>query len=117
MSDMKVQTGTKFYYPDVMVSCGAFDPESKCETAPVVIIEVLSDSTEAKDRLEKLVAYQALPSLKEYVLVAQDKVKVEIFRREDKEWQIESCAPGDEFRLDSIDFRCPIEVIYEDVAK
>ncbi len=116
MSDMKVQIGTKFYYPDVMVVCGEFDPTAKFETAPVLILEVLSESTEAKDRLEKLVAYQKLPSLQEYVLVAQDKVKIECYRRNDDAWQIESYSHGDECRFVSVNYRCPIETIYEDIV-
>lgn len=115
MSDMKVQIGTKFYYPDVMVACGEFDPTAKFETSPVLIIEILSESTEARDRLEKLVAYQRLSSLKEYVLVAQDKVQVEIYQRDGDSWQIEYNTYGDECLFNSVNYRCPIETIYEDV--
>ena len=74
MSDMKVRVGDDFYYPDVLVSCTA-GGHDYYETAPVLVIEVLSPATERQDRLEKRLAYQRLPSLKEYVLIAQDKCR------------------------------------------
>ena len=61
MSDMKVQVGDVFYYPDVMAVCEPVDPDSLFQTRPVLLVEVLSGSTESKDRLEKLVAYQSIP--------------------------------------------------------
>ena len=115
MSDMKVLTANVFYYPDVMVVCGEGDPNALYQTKPVLLAEVLSNSTEAKDRLEKLVAYQSLPSLKEYVLISQDKVHVDIYRRLDDGWEIESLSYGDTVHLASMSFRAPVEKFYEDV--
>ncbi|MEP7037511.1 MAG: Uma2 family endonuclease [Acidobacteriota bacterium] len=87
-SDVKVRVESyrKFYYPDVLVICG--EPEfykKRTDTIvnPILIVEVLSDSTEAKDRGEKFAAYQTLENLQEYILVSQDKAKVEQFKRED----------------------------------
>lgn len=113
--DMKVRVGDVFYYPDVMVICGTPEPTALFQTSPIILIEVLSDSTEAKDRLEKLVAYQSLPSLKEYVLLAQDKVRADVYRREGDGWQLETLGVGDTFRLASVNFSVPIEKVYEDV--
>jgi Uma2 family endonuclease len=117
MSDMKVQADTRFYYPDVMVSCGDLKPTATYESAPVLIVEVLSESTEAKDRLEKLVAYQSISSLTEYVLIAQDKMQVEIYLRDETNWSRRICSYGDTLRFESIEFECPIEQIYEDVVQ
>ena len=115
MSDMKVQAGTRFYYPDVMVSCGKLHPTATYESAPVLIVEVLSESTEARDRLEKLVAYQSISSLTEYVLVSQDKIQVETYLRGEPGWSRTICSYGDRLHLESIGFECQIERIYEDV--
>jgi Uma2 family endonuclease len=114
-SDMKVRVGDVFYYPDVMVVCGTPEPTALFQTSPVILAEVMSDSTEAKDRLEKLVAYQSLPSLNEYVLLAQDKVRADVYRRENDGWQLESLGIGDVLRLASVTFSAPIEKVYEDV--
>ena len=115
MSDMKVQTDESFYYPDVMVVCSPVDPGSLYQTQPVLIVEVLSPSTESRDRLEKLVAYQSIPSLKEYLLVSQDKVAVDIYRRDKDTWQLESLSHGDSIRLESLNYQADIEIFYEDV--
>ncbi len=116
MSDMKVQVEKVFYYPDVMVVCSPVDPESLFQSAPVLLVEVLSKSTEAKDRLEKLVAYQSLPTVKEYVLVSQDKVSIDIYRRREDGWQLESLSYGDRVKLVSVDFETDAETFYEDVV-
>jgi len=114
-SDMKVRSGEVFYYPDVMVSCGALSPEDRFVTDPKLIIEVLSPSTESKDRLEKLVMYQNIPNLQEYVLVSQDKVSIEIYRRNDEVWNIVSFVPKDNLEFKSIGLSLPIETVYEDI--
>jgi len=112
-SDMKIRVDQVFYYPDIVVTCGELDPAARYLSEPVLIAEVLSPSTEAKDRLEKMVSYQSLPSLKEYLLVAQDQVHVEVVRRVDGGWQIEICSYGDRLNLESVALDVPVEAIYE----
>src|SRR5271166_5473431 len=81
MSDMRLcvsPTGL-YTYPDVMALCGEplfQNDEVKTLLNPTMIVEVLSDSTESYDRGRKFGHYRRLPSLREYVLVAQDEVKV-----------------------------------------
>ncbi len=70
MSDMKVRVQDQFYYPDVLVTREPWDKNALYQTQPVLIIEVLSESTEQKDRFHKRAAYQTLDSLKEYMIVA-----------------------------------------------
>lgn len=81
--DIKVRvTKNVYYYPDVLVSCEK-DPENPYfRNAPILIIEVTSPSTEHIDRREKLIFYQQIPSVQEYVVVAQDKINVEVHRRQ-----------------------------------
>ncbi len=91
-TDVKVQVESylKFYYPDVLVICGKpvfFQKRNDTIVNPVLIAEVLSDSTEAKDRGEKMLAYRTLESLQEYVLVSQSKPIVEqYFKNTDGNW-------------------------------
>lgn len=72
-SDMKVrvEAANRFYYPDVMVCCGPVDaePDDHYETAPELIVEVLSPGTAATDDGEKRINYQTLPSLTDYLLL------------------------------------------------
>jgi len=94
MNDLrvKVQEIDKYTYPDIVVVCGDIELEknSGMETLlnPMVIIEVLSDSTEAYDRGVKFHHYQLTPSLQEYILVSQNSCLVERFvRSNDGEWR------------------------------
>lgn len=109
MSDMKVRVEDAFYYPDVVVVCGTIDVGASYQTVPTLVVEVLSESTEARDRLEKRLAYQSLESLKEYVLVTQDKMRVEIYRRVEDGWQLETYSYGDRVRFASIKHEVAIE--------
>lgn len=93
-SDMKVHTLsesiTKYSYPDVVATCGKEQFEDENTTVllnPLLIIEVLSDSTEAYDRGLKFFHYQLIPSLREYLLVAQAYCRVEhYYRQADQQW-------------------------------
>lgn len=114
ISDFKVRIDDIFYYPDVLVSCGA-GGHDYYETAPVLIVEVLSPSTENRDRMEKRFTYQRLDSLKEYVLIAQDNMLAEVHRRIEGGWEIECFDEHDDLRLESVDLSVPMAEIYQDV--
>jgi Uma2 family endonuclease len=87
-SDLKVRipNSKRFFYPDVSVVCGDTkfaDDERDIILNPVLIVEVLSDSTAAYDRGKKFLSYQQIESLREYLLIAQDEFLVEHFVRQD----------------------------------
>ena len=88
---MKVQISKepeeRYYYPDVFVTCSETDRDRHAKSEPILIIEVLSPSTERTDRIEKRDAYKLLPSVMEYVLVEQDFPFVEIYRRRSNWWR------------------------------
>ena len=121
-NDMRVKTGPKgaYFYPDVVVFCG--DPEVEDNVFdtllnPTVVIEVLSPSTEVYDRGEKFRHYQELASLQEYILVSQDKVRVEQYRLLKTQWvQTELHALEDVLPLASIGCELPLQDIYRRVA-
>jgi Uma2 family endonuclease len=117
-SDMRLRldAGSAYYYPDVMVVCGAQDNDPMFKTAPCLIAEVMSPTTEAIDRREKLVAYQKLPSLREYVLIAQDDVRVEVYQRfTPREWGLTTLGPGDSLELKCLPMVFPVNDIYAGV--
>jgi Uma2 family endonuclease len=92
-SDMRVRIPTTglFTYPDVVVVCGIpkfEDDELDTLLNPTILIEVLSSSTEKYDRGTKALYYRSIPSLQEYVLIAQDNVQVEHYRRQEGQWGI-----------------------------
>ena len=91
MADMRVKVSeTGLYtYPDVVVACGKVgfeDEHTDTLLNPTVVIEVLSPSTEAYDRGLKFSHYRRLPSLQDYLLIAQDRVSVEHFARREGQW-------------------------------
>lgn len=119
MSDVKVriEAADAFYYPDVVVSCEPANPRDLFLKAPVLVVEVLSPSTENIDRREKLLNYQKLPSLKEYVLVSPDEIRVEVYRhRGTLLGEVEIHGPADEsVVLTSVEARLPLAEIYAGV--
>jgi Uma2 family endonuclease len=119
MADAKVGVSERgpFHYPDVMVTCDERDRRAiRVIYYPCLIVEVLSPSTEAKDRGKKFQNYRRISTLKEYVLISSEQKVIECFRLNEKGvWELYTYSEGDEFELKSVDFRCPIELVYEDV--
>lgn len=115
ISDMKVRAGAAFYYPDVVVTCQPIAPDALYVEEPSFIAEVLSESTEARDRLEKWIAYRTLESLREYVLIAQDRPAVEVYRRTARGWDQLSFGPDEELELVSVDLHVPMREIYAEL--
>jgi Uma2 family endonuclease len=119
-TDMKVRIEARsiFYYPDIIVTCDERDKIYREDFVrhPNLIIEVLSGKTEAFDRGDKFADYKLINSLTEYVLVSQNQAIVERFYRESIDrWIPHIYRADDEIYLASIDFRCAIDRLYEDV--
>ena len=105
-----------FYYPDVVVSCHPTGVQHQFVLLPTLIVEVLSPSTETTDRREKKMNYRQVQTLEEYVLVAQDRREVTIFRRATG-WQGEIfTAPESLIEFRSVKQAMTVAAIYEDVA-
>jgi Uma2 family endonuclease len=121
-SDMRVQVGPDFYtYPDVVVVCGEPKfPDARTDIVlnPMLIIEILSPSTERYDRGFKASHYRKMPSLRELVIVAQEEPSVEIYRRQpSNEWLLSEAVGLDSTcRFDSVECTIPTAHIYERVT-
>ncbi|HPQ96548.1 MAG TPA: Uma2 family endonuclease [Thiolinea sp.] len=122
IADMKVrlEKDNLFFYPDVMVSCDPADqsPDHKyAKQHPKLIIEVLSPSTEDRDRGSKFLHYRTLPSLQEYILVDPERYYVEIFRRQNgADWLLTTHTGVDaRLSLHSIGLEVMLADWYEDV--
>ena len=121
-SDMKVKVEgvSPFKYPDVVVVCGKpemHDAKKDLLLNPLVIIEVLSPSTEAVDRGEKFDLYQAIPSLKYYVLIAQERSSVTVMtRKANNRWDLELITDRDaSLTIPDLDCQIPLREIYDRV--
>lgn len=117
-SDVKVfvAASNRSTYPDASVVCGRVETaeiDAEAIVNPVVLVEVLSDSTEGYDRGEKFRHYRRLESLREYVLVSQREPLVEVWRREGDLWRPVEHGPGDDVRLASVDAAFPVDALYD----
>ena len=122
-NDMRVRTSPmgSYFYPDVVVVCGEPQFEDNVFDTllnPILVIEVLSPSTEAYDKGEKFLQYQELTSLQEYILVSQDRVRIEQYRLLKAQWvQTELSALEDVLSLTSIGCELPLQDIYRRVPE
>ncbi len=120
IADMKVRVeqADAFYYPDLFVTCDPADGREKLfKRNPTLVVEVLSDSTAAFDRGTKFAHYRRLASLREYVLIEPERPAIDTFRRgAEGGWVLHPVIEDGELVLASIDFRCPVAAVYEDVA-
>jgi Uma2 family endonuclease len=115
---VKLEKQNCFYYPDVLITCDRRDQETPTyKRFPKLIIEVLSDSTEAFDRGDKFNDYQAIENLQEYVLVNSKHQRVEVFRQNESGiWLYQSYSPiNPTIFLQSLDLTINFTDLYEDV--
>ena len=122
MADMKVRVDhdgeSYFYYPDLLLSCQPDDRESAYyRRHPCLLVEVLSPSTERIDSREKLLAYRLLPSLREYLLLRQDRVQADLYQRGDEgRWEHHTFTqPDDVLALRCLDASVSLRDVYADV--
>ena len=111
--DLKIRVADDFFYPDVFVRCSDERGDPYFKTDPVLVAEVLSPGTQRYDRGDKRLAYLSLPSLREYVLIAQDRMQVDVLRVENpgKPERLEKAT--DCIRLDSIEFSMTLGDLYD----
>lgn len=120
-SDMKlrVESANCYLYPDLFVTCDERDRTPEADIAkrhPILVIEVLSESTAAFDHGRKFGYYRELESLQEYALVDPDRPSVEVFRRDATgHWVLYPFGAGVEVEFASLGLSMPIPSVYEDV--
>lgn len=119
-SDMKVigeTQGKHFsYYPDIMAACSENEGDQYARTNPVLIVEVLSPSTQRVDMKEKFDNYKSIASLLEYVVVSQDVPLISVFRRHTA-WNMESYYAEDTLELESVGLTIAVSHVYRRVRK
>jgi Uma2 family endonuclease len=113
-NDVLVRTPSGIgYYPDVFLVSDPSDNEARVKRAPCLIIEVLSDSTEAIDRGEKMRNYRTIPSLETYVLLEQDAPRAEVFSKQpDGSWRHDVLEADGTLRLPQLDLEIALESLY-----
>ena len=118
-SDMKVVIEADprvSYYPDVVVICDETDDDPYIKRKPCLIVEVLSESTQRIDQSEKKINYQRLESLKTYLIVHQDKRRIEVHQRLEQGWVSSSLEDSAEVALECPNMVLKLEDVYESVG-
>jgi len=116
-SDMKVIANGTVRYPDVSVVCRPVDDKEDRIADPVVIIEVLSPTTERVDRGRKKFDYFATPSIRQYAIVEQDERRVDLYTRAEAGWTNEVVTGDAALKLSSIGVELSLDTIYEDTER
>jgi len=116
-SDLSVRLSeTRYAFPDASVTCDERDQgEEDMVQSPRLIVEVLSDSTEAYDRGKKFALYRQCPTIEEYVLIATDHQAVEVFHRTPEGWSAYHArlyGSGDTIELTSLKTQFPLAALY-----
>ncbi len=111
-SDLKVQTVWSVRYPDAFVVCGPVDPRATVVHEPVVVFEVLSASTASTDLVLKNREYEAVPSIRRYVMLEQDRIGATVFAREPGGWLGRLLGANDTLALPEIGASLPLAALY-----
>lgn len=113
VSDMRVRVADdRYFYPDVVVTCDPDDRDPLVKARPCLVVEILSPSTETRDRGYKLRSYLALPSLQAYVLVDPDARVVEVFSRAADSWSFQVIEEDGHFDLPCPPARLTLDEVY-----
>jgi Uma2 family endonuclease len=113
-SDAKVIAGGSVRYPDVSVTCQPMADRDDIVPEPVLIIEVLSPTTERIDRGRKKFDYFATPSVRQYAIVEQDERRVDLYTRAEAGWTNEVITGDAVLNLSSIGVELHLDTVYED---
>lgn len=115
----RIEAADCFFYPDVIVTCDPRDRQTPAYVSyPLLLVEVLSDSTAAFDRGVKFAAYRKLESLRDYVLIDVAAQRIEIFRRNpENHWVLYEYGPGDSLELASLSLNLDVGELLDDTLE
>lgn len=106
-----------YFVPDIAVTCEPNEPGRQAMVDPILIVEILSPSTEREDRRLKLPAYQSIASVREILLIDADSYHAELFRRENDHWGIQLVRGAEAtLLLNSVGLRVSMSELYEGIA-
>jgi Uma2 family endonuclease len=114
--NMKILTGAgTARYPDALIVCMPIDPRATVAEDPVAVFEVVSEGTSRTDRIVKLREYQAVPSIRRYVILEQDAVAATVFERRGADWVAMALTEADRLAMPEVGIELPLAEIYEGI--
>jgi Uma2 family endonuclease len=114
-SHLKIEVAGSIRYPDAFVVCTSLPRDAKVVRDPVVIFEVLSESTGDTDRIVKNREYRDTPSVQRYVMLEQDRIGATVFARDGDDWTGHVLADGDVLAMPEIGIEVPLAELYTDL--
>jgi Uma2 family endonuclease len=114
-NDLKFETGSSIRYPDGFVICSPVPPQAKSVRDPVVIFEVLSDSTAPTDMITKNREYASTPSVRRYIILSQKEIGATIFERTADDWVGHLLGADAILRMPEIGIELPLAELYEGI--
>jgi Uma2 family endonuclease len=110
---VKLPLGLKkrYYYPDVVLTCKPDDGDNRTVENPCLVVEILSKSTSSIDKGEKLDTYQRVASIKQYVIVEQARLKVEVYTRQGDKWIYQTLESG-QFEIPCLETTMTLDEVY-----
>ncbi len=118
-SDMRlsIEASSTYFYPDVMLVYDTVSTQRLAETAPCLLVEVLSPSTAANDRVGKYAMYTAIPSLQTYLIVEQNERRVYAYQRDGQKWNLAELAGRGEVDIPCLGRTLSLDEIYGGVLE
>ncbi|WP_415785635.1 Uma2 family endonuclease [Deinococcus saxicola] len=118
-SDMRLslEASSTYFYPDVMLVCDTTRTGKMAEVAPCLLVEVLSPSTAANDRVGKYAMYTAIPSLQTYLIAEQDERRVYVYQRDGQKWNLSESIGGGAVQISCLGRRLSLDEIYGGVLQ
>ena len=114
-SHLKIAVAGRIRYPDAFVICTPVPNDAKVVTDPVVVFEILSESTTREDMFTKNAEYRATPSILRYVILEQTQAAAVIFARKGEDWVSEVVTDAGVLRMPEIDIEVPLAELYSDI--
>ena len=112
-SNLKIEVAGRIRYPDAFVTCGEPGaPRDTVERSPVVVFEVLSESTQTVDRTDKAREYRDTPSIQRYAMLEQDRAAATVYAREGDTWTVTLLFRGDVLSMPEIGAAIPLDELY-----
>jgi len=109
---LRLPNSSKYFLPDVMLSCAPEGDDEYIEENPCLLVEVVSPTSVIRDYNEKKLEYFNIPSLEQYILVSSDKKQVEVYTRETSGWHFEAYLEQGEFEVACVGLAVTLEQIY-----
>ncbi len=111
--NMKVLVDGSYRYPDALIVCGPRDPRRTIAVDPVVVFEIISETTESTDRIVKALEYRNTASIRRYVILQQTQVGATVFTRDGEDWAGRVQGHGSLLQLPEADIEVPLDELYE----